>query len=241
LRGLHDFRMKPLLKRAAQAHLNFSDGTHGIAPDDFSTIYDVAPLYAANIDGTGQTIAIAGQSAVHASDQSRFRTNFNLSAQNLKQILVPGEQNPGIVDGDVDESNLDIQWAGAVARGATIDFVYSGDVQTSIDYIVDQNLAPVFSSSYGICEAYDLVDLPSTQMTAQQANAQGQTWVNASGDAGASDCDLAFTDFIAQSGLAVDAPASIPEVTGVGGSQFSDSGGTYWAARSNANSASALS
>jgi uncharacterized protein (TIGR03437 family) len=241
LRGLHDFRMKPLLKRTAQPRLNFSDGTHGIAPDDFSTIYDVAPLYAAGIDGTGQTIAIAGQSSVRASDQSRFRTNFNLSAQTVKQILVPGQQNPGIVEGDVDESDLDIQWAGAVARGATIDFVYSGDVQTSINYIVDQNLAPVFSSSYGICEAYDLVDLPSTQMTAQQANAQGQTWVNASGDAGAADCDLAFTDYYAQAGLAVDAPASIPEVTGVGGSQLNDVGGTYWAAKSNANSASALS
>ena len=241
LRGLHDFRMKPLGKRVAKPQLNFSDGTHGIAPDDFSIIYDVAPLYAAGIDGTGQTIAIAGQSAVHASDQSRFRTTFNLSAQTLKQILVPGEMNPGIVDGDVDESSLDIQWAGAVARNAVIDFVYSGDVQTSIDYIVDQNLAPVFSASYGACEAYDQVDLPSTQMTAQQANAQGQTWVNAAGDAGAADCDEEFVDFIAQSGLAVDAPASIPEVTGVGGSQFNDTGGHYWAANSNANSASALS
>ncbi len=241
LRGLHDFRMKPLGKRLAKPLLNFSDGTHGIAPDDFSTIYDVAPLYAAGIDGTGQTIAIPGQSAIHASDQSRFRTTFNLSTQTLKQILVPGEMNPGIVDGDVDESSLDIQWAGAVARNAVIDFVYSGDVQTSIDYIVDQNLAPVFSSSYGACEAFDLVDLPSTQMTAQQANAQGQTWVNASGDAGAADCDQQFVDFFAQSGLAVDAPASIPEVTGVGGSQFNDAGGNYWSTTNSATSSSALS
>lgn len=241
LRGLHDFRRKPLLNRVAAPRLNFSDGTHGMAPDDFSIIYDVAPLYAAGIDGTGQTIAIAGQSQVHASDQSRFRTTFGLSAQTLNQILVPGQQNPGIVDGDVDESDLDIQWAGAVARNAIIDFVYSGDVQTSIDYIVDQNLAPVFSASYGACEAYDQVDLPSTQMTAQQANAQGQTWVNAAGDAGAADCDAQFVDFYAQSGLAVDAPASIPEVTGVGGSQFNDASGNYWSRTSTATSASALS
>ena len=245
LHGLNDFRMKARLKRTTQPHLNFSDGTHGIAPDDFATIYDLTPLYSAGIDGTGQTIAIAGQSAIHASDQSRFRTTYNLTAQTVNQILVPGEQNPGIVDGDVDESNLDVQWAGAVARKATIDFVFAGDVETSIMYIVDQNLAPVFSASYGICEAYDLIDLvgpaPSTQGLAQQANAQGQIWVNAAGDAGAADCDIAFTDFIAQSGLAVDAPASIPEVTGVGGSQFNDAGHTYWAANNNANSASALS
>jgi uncharacterized protein (TIGR03437 family) len=241
LHGLHDFRLKPYAKRLAQPRLNFSDGTHGIAPDDFATIYDVAALYSAGIDGTGQTIAIAGQTDILSTDQPRFRTKFNLTPQTVKKILVPGEMNPGIVDGDIDEANLDIEWAGAVARGATIAYVFSGDVQTSINHIVDNDIAPVFSASYGICEAYDLIDLPSTQMTAQQANAQGQTWVNASGDAGAADCDQSFSDAVAQSGLAVDAPASIPEVTGVGGSQFNDNGGNYWAARSNANSASALS
>lgn len=239
LHGLHDFKMKPHAKQATR--LNFTDGSHGIAPDDFATIYDVAALYSAGIDGTGQNIAIAGQTAIIGSDQTRFRTNYGLSPQTVKTVLVPGEANPGVVAGDIDEASLDIEWAGAVARGATILYVYSGDVQTSINYIVDQNAAPVFSASYGICEAFDLVDLPSTQMTAQQANAQGQTWVNASGDAGASDCDQAFTDSIAQAGLAVDAPASIPEVTGVGGSQFNDGGGSYWTARNNANSASAVS
>ena len=241
LHGLHDFRLKPYAKRSTQPHLNFSDGTHGIAPDDFATIYDVAALYAAGIDGTGQTIAIAGQTAILTSDQPRFRSKYNLASQTVKQILVPGETNPGIVPGDIDEANLDIEWAGAVARNATIAYVFSGDVQTSINHIVDNNVAPVFSASYGICEAYDLIDLPSTQMTAQQANAQGQTWVNASGDAGAADCDPSFGAAVAQSGLAADAPATIPEVTGVGGSQFNDGGGTYWAAKSNPNSASALS
>jgi uncharacterized protein (TIGR03437 family) len=242
IRGLHDFRRTPRLHKSAKNALyNFSDGTHGMVPDDFATIYDVAPLYAAGIDGTGQKIVIAGQTAIIPSDLQRFRSRFNLSAQTVQQVLAGGATDPGVVDGDIDEANLDIQWAGAVARKATIVYVYSGDVQTSIEWAIDNNLAPVISASYGICEAYDLVDSPATQATAQQGNAQGQTWLNASGDAGATDCDNAFSAPLAQAGLAVTSPADIPEITGVGGSQFNDGSGNYWAAANNTNLSSALS
>ena len=39
-----------------------------------------------------------------------------------------------------------------MARNATIIFVYSTDVMTSVQYAIDQNLAPVVSISYGDCE-----------------------------------------------------------------------------------------
>ena len=50
-------------------------------------------------------------------------------------------------------------------------------------------MAPVISMSYGLCEQADMVDLPGYQAVAQQANAQGITWLNAAGDAGATDCE----------------------------------------------------
>jgi len=242
IRGLHDFRRTPRLRKSAKNPLyNFTDGTHGMVPDDFATIYDVNPLYSAGIDGTGQKIAIIGQTAIIPSDLQQFRTRFHLSAQTVQQVLAGGETDPGVVDGDIDEANLDIQWAGAVARNATIVYVYAGDVDTATEWAIDNNLAPVISASYGICEAYDLVDLPATQAEAQQANAQGQTWLNASGDAGATDCDPAFSGAVAQAGLQIDSPSDIPEVTAVGGSQFNDGSGNYWAQSNNSNFASALS
>ncbi len=242
IRGLHDFRRERRLTKSRKSpDYNFTDGTHGMVPDDFATIYDVAALYAAGIDGTGQKIAIVGQTDIVPSDLTQFRNKFHLPAQNVQQVLAAGETDPGVVDGDIEEANLDIQWAGAVARNATIVYVYAGDVETAIEWAIDQNLAPVISASYGICESYDLVDLPATQAMAQQANAQGQTWVNSSGDAGATDCDPGFVSTVAQAGLAVDSPSDIPEVTGVGGSQFNDAGGNYWAASNHTNSASALS
>jgi uncharacterized protein (TIGR03437 family) len=239
-RGLHDFHPKPRLKRPARPEMTTSPNTHHLAPDDLATIYNIAPLYQAGVDGTGQSIVIVGQSAIQESDITAFRNNFNLSAPNLKQVLVPGQRSPGVVPGDVDEANLDIEWSGAVARNATIVFVYSNDVWQSAMYAVDQNLAPVLSMSYGGCEQADLVDLPAFQALAQQANAQGMTWFAATGDSGGADCEDQGAS-TAQNGLAVDIPAAIPEVTAMGGSEFNDQGGAYWSATNTANGASALS
>ncbi len=246
IRGLNDFRMKPRLRpapanktSAARPRYTDSQGYHEIAPDDFATIYDVAPLYAAGINGTGQKIAVAGQIEVNLSDIEQFRSQFNLPANDPQMLLVPGSRNPGNdpSSGDLAESDLDLEWAGAVARNATVIFVYSSDVMTSVQYAIDQALAPVVTVSYGSCE----LETSASEYNAfvqwgQQANAQGITWFAASGDDGAADCDDSQNP-----GLAVDLPGSVPEVTSVGGTEFVEGSGHYWNPINNANGASALS
>ncbi len=237
VRGLHDFRMKARLHAHANPHFNASDGEHFLAPDDVATIYNVAPLYAAGINGSGQTIVVAGQTVVNLSDINTFRSTYNLSSNPPETMLVPGNKSPGISQGDLAEADLDLEWSGALARSATILYVYAPDVMTAVQYAIDQNLAPVLSSSYGLCELETAsTDMASMRAWAQQGNSQGITWVNASGDAGGADCDDNQNP-----GLSVDAPASIPEVTGVGGTEFNEGSGNFWAATNNANSASALS
>ncbi len=241
IRGLNDFRIKPRL-RSSLAKPDYTTGpgrTHYLAPDDFATIYDVTPLYAAGINGAGQKIAIAGQIEINLSDIEQFRTQFNLPANDPQTLLVPGSRNPGNdpTSGDLGESDLDLEWSGAVARNANIIFVYSTDVMTSVQYAIDQNLAPVVSVSYGSCE----LETSSSESSAfvqwaQQANAQGITWFAASGDDGAADCDDSQNP-----GLAVDLPGSVPEVTSVGGTEFIEGTGTFWNTTNNANGASALS
>ena len=242
IRGLNDFRLKPKNLRKASPQYT-TRGAHYVVPDDFATIYDVTPLYNASpaINGTGQSLVIVGQTAINTSDITNFRNTFNLPAISLRQVLVPGP-NPGvqIQSGDLAESDLDIEWSGAVARDATIIFVYSPDVFTSFIYAVDQDLAKVISMSYGACEYYDLVDLPTYQNAAQQANAEGITWIASAGDSGAADCEDPGA-VIAQDGLAVDVPGSIPEVTSVGGTEFNEQGGTYWSSTNTSTLASAMS
>jgi len=237
--GLHDFRLKPrFIARPARPDNNGGDGEHQIVPDDFATIYDVAPLYNENIDGTGQKLVIVGQTDVNASDIETFRSKYGLPANDPKMILVPPD--PGFSQDDLPEADLDLEWSGAVARKASIIFVYSSDVNVSLMQAIDQAYAPVISMSYGGCEGGDLIDLPIYQSQALQANAEGITWFNAAGDSGAGDCEDQNA-LIAQDGLAVDAPASVPEVTAMGGSEFNEGNGNYWNSVNTATGASAIS
>jgi uncharacterized protein (TIGR03437 family) len=239
-RGLHDFRLKPRsIRREIDPEMTTGGGSHRIAPDDLATIYDISPLYQAGIDGSGQKIAVVGQTDINLSDIQTFRSKFNLPPSDPQQILVPRHPNPGIT-GDLDEADLDLEWSGAIARNATIVYVYSDDVVASVFYAIDRNLAPVISMSYGFCEQGNLFELPIFQSMAQQGNAQGITWLTASGDTGAADCDPQDAA-VAQNGLAVDAPASVPEITSLGGTEFNEQGGSYWSGANTANGASALS
>lgn len=255
---LHNFSPKPraIVKKvsaeAADPHFTSSvSGSHFVAPGDFATIYDVGPLYTAGFDGTGQSIAIVGQSTVNAADLANFRSASGLAAKVPQYVLVPSTSTATRCSGDEGESDLDIEWSGAVAKNANIIFVYAGlvgsdtcasrtnSVWEALQTAVDNNVAPVISTSYGFCESGLGLSFTNTlRGWAQQANSQGQTIMSASGDDGAADCDFQVTS--ATQGIAVDAPASIPEVTGMGGSEFTgDAEGTasngnvaatqYWA------------
>ena len=235
IRGLDDFRLEPMSVKISKVSpkYNGGSGTHYLAPDDWTTIYNVNSLYQSGIDGTGQKIAVVGQTDFSMADIQTFRTKFNLPA-NTPQVVLVG-RDPGTT-GDVIEAVLDLEWVGAVARNATIYYVNSTDVFTSAQYVINQNLAPVISMSYGGCEAQNSSSLESL---AQQANAQGITWLASSGDSGAAACDSSSAT-AATHGLAVNIPASFPEVTAIGGTTFAEGAGSYWSPSSTANFASAL-
>ena len=102
---------------------NFSNGSclYGVGPYDFATIYNVQPLWTAGINGTGQTIAIVGESNINIQDVADFRSMFGLPVNNPNVVL--NGPDPGI-QGDESEADIDVQWSGAVAPNATIDFVF---------------------------------------------------------------------------------------------------------------------
>lgn len=103
--------------------------------------------------------------------------------------LVPNTRDPGTRTSDEQHSDLDLEWASVVAPRARLQFVYSYDVIDAVQYAVDENLAPILAMSYGECEVSPSTsDAQTIRTWARQANAQGITWVAASGDSGAAGC-----------------------------------------------------
>jgi len=92
-------------------------------------------------------------------------------------------------------------------------------------YAIDQKLAPVISFSYAGCEPNESSSgEKNVRAMAQQANAEGITWVVSAGDDGSAMCD---TTWPVTHGLAVSVEAATPEITGVGGTEFPNDS-TFW-------------
>ncbi len=273
--SLHNFRRRALhkvggmitaspqangVKPALSTTCNSGGGTpnfacYVVAPADFATIYNSEALWnsttpvPAGIDGTGQIIAIVGDSNINCEDVTNFRNFFGLpvstassnndctQATSNVQVILDGP-DPGLNNNnDEVEADLDVEWSGAVAKGAHIDFVASQDTDVSLgidlsaEYIIDNNLAPVMSESFGDCEANLLNGGNSFYSTLwEQAAAQGITAIVSAGDSGAASCDDDNFTTVSANGLAVSGLASTPFNVAVGGTDFNDftNQTTYW-------------
>jgi hypothetical protein len=209
---------------------------YAVGPGDFQKIYNV-PYTPGTVDGTGVTIAIVQDSNINIADVTSFRSLFGLPANfSTSNIILngpdPGIQGPDSVTGDEIEADLDVQWAGAVAPGATVDLVVSQDslsigtagIDLSAIYIIDNNIAPIMSESFGSCEAG--LGTAGEQFYIklwQQASAQGITVILPSGDSGSAACDPAAAPAnqdVATQGLSVSGLASTAYNVAIGGTDF---------------------
>jgi hypothetical protein len=215
-----------------------SSNCYAVGPADFATIYNTAPLLSGSpkIDGTGQGIAIVGQSNINPQDVIDFRNIFGLPLNFSASNIILNGPDPGINSLE-SEADLDVEWSGAVAPGARIDFVTSAETETtsgihlSALYIVDHNLDPVMSESFGGCEQGLGVALNNFYNSLwEQAAAQGITVILSAGDGGSAGCDDFNAAAVASHGLAVSGFASTPFDVAVGGTDFNQVGRepTFW-------------
>jgi len=231
---------------------NGTKNFYGVGPADFATVYNSKSLIAGGNDGTGQTIAVVGETNINVADVQAFRQMFGLSANFDSTNIILNGEDPGITStGEETEADLDVQWAGAVAPGASVKFIVSASTPASqgIDlsalYIIEKNFAGVLSESYGNCEsALGSGGNAFYNSVWEQAAAQGITVILSSGDGGSAGCDDFNTATYASMGLAVSGLASTPYNVALGGTDFDDvnKGATYWSPTNNAtNGLSALS
>src|ERR1035438_4133475 len=153
IQGLDDFRPKAPkhpFKQVAPSFTASGPYCPCLLPGDIATIYDINPLYKSGFTGLGQLIAVIGQANILMSDIETFRSAIGLSKNDPQLVLVPGSAVPDFTDQD--EATLDLEYSGSIAQAASIKFVYSTNVDNSVQYAIDQNLAPVVTFSYGACE-----------------------------------------------------------------------------------------
>ena len=236
--GLSDF--KPHSHLIAKPALTASSGSHYLTPGDINTIYDLKPLLASAVNGTNITIGVMGQTTISLADVAAFRSAAGLPA-NVPNVSYTA--NLGVSANDLPEAQLDVEWSGAIAPNATIDYIATSSALTSLQNAIANIASPpkILTISYGLCEQdADAGTFYVFDQYFQQAGTQGQTIISSAGDSGATDCD--YTSFPqAADGLAADFPASSPNVTGIGGTSFNEGSGNYWNTANASDDSSALS
>ena len=227
--GVHDFLPVPVARGQLAPNLG-TGGAHYLAASDYATIYDINPLYSGGINGTGQTIAIVGTCNIDTTVVQSFRALMGLPANNTS-VVVAGQAPPACTGDQLVEPYLDVEWSGAVATNANVVLVIATDIGEAANYIVNNNLAPVVSTSFSSCEADNLSGGNAFWANLwEQAASNGITSLVSSGDWGAAGCDDQDTETMAVNGLGINGICSTPYSVCVGGSELNDfsNPSQYW-------------
>jgi hypothetical protein len=227
LRGVHDFQLRPATKRPRPSPAYLEDagagtGTLTLGPADFGAICDLESLDSAGVTGAGQSIGVVGASEFNDADIAAFRTTFALDPSRMPvRDLVPSSGTPVVLSvGYFNETELDLEWSGAVASEATVHYVYTGNNRgygpyDAIVWAIEEGTYPVVTSSYGGCEqSLTPNEGIYLETLGDAASIEGVTLLNAAGDWGPAACDseLDTTEKAASLGEWIRWPASIPSV-----------------------------
>ena len=206
----------PLVYREASLS---SPGSPPYVPADIRKAYDFTPLYSRGINGSGTRIAIidAYGDPNLSSDLASFNSLTTLPTAQVNLYYpdgTPTQRNSGWAV----ETALDVEWAHAMAPGATIDNIVAfnsntGSVFDAIAFVAN-NLRneTVLSMSFGQSESnYPTTGsytVPNTHQLFVTITGHGTAAFASSGDSGAGSC------------CNVQYPASDPLVAAVGGTSL---------------------
>jgi subtilase family serine protease len=196
-------------------------GQAAYTADQIASAYGFSGFYSSGNKGKGQTVGLYELEPYSASDIAAYQSCYGTHAQ-VSNIEVDGGAGSGP---GVGEAALDIEQSIGLAPEANF-VVYEAPNSSSSspgsgyydnwNAVVTQDRARVVSASWGQCEPLESDSDAAAEATLfQEAAAQGQSIISASGDQGSEDCNNQTV--LPDPSLAVDDPSSQPFVTGVGG------------------------
>ena len=208
--------------RACGAARSQARANSAYTASQFASSYRFSTLYRRGDRGGSVTVAIYELEPNARSDIAAYQACYHTQAA-VSYVKVDGGAGSGNGQG---EAALDIEQVIGLAPRAHL-LVYQGPNSNSAgpgsgpydvyNKIVSQDRAAVVSTSWGVCEPNLGRSAAAAENTLfQEAAAQGQTVVSASGDSGSEGC-YGQLGFDVPNKLAVVDPASQPMVTGVGG------------------------
>jgi Transport and Golgi organisation 2/Subtilase family len=215
------------------------------SPGQLRTAYHLPAVYAKGITGKGETIVIVDSfgSPTIKSDLTTFDRHYGYPAPPAFKIITPAGKIPAFTDnadmsGWAGETTLDVEYAHSLAPGASILLVETPVSETegvtgfpqivkAEEYVINHHLGAVISQSFSATEETfkNYAQLKPLRAAILDADSHNVTVLAASGDAGASDYELNGSDYYTR--RVTSWPDSDPLVTGVGGTQLKQSGGSY--------------
>jgi len=205
--------------------LEAANDQQGFFPNNIQSAYSVP----STLDGTGITIGILEFSNGYAEDDIKaFWSSFSIPRPTVEFVSVDGTPNDGGTSSQDLECTLDVEWAGAIAPGATLvvyeasagssDQAFGLSVLKNLRYVLNDSAhqPSVATISYGDGETrFAPATMEAWDSTILEMNAKGITVFVASGDQGAYGLHGVGLPI-----RHVDAPANCPHAVAVGGTHL---------------------
>lgn len=209
----------------------------GLTPDALLRTYNIAPLRESGYTGKGVTVVVFAFDGFDQADLDMFATTFNLPAFTPEVV---GGQPPSRRG----EATMDLQAIHAVAPEAkkvlvnanpTVEGAGAYEKIAAMMEDVDARYPGAvwsFSIGWGCDKLITAADLVPVRSALAKAQANGATAFDASGDLAGLECKggQEWSSPPSEDNIGLDAVASMPEMTNVGGTTLSTDSAGNWLA-----------
>lgn len=215
--------------------LEVPDG--GLSPTQLLNAYNATPLVEEGFTGRGQTVVVYAFDGFVQQDMDAFTSTSGLPPLEVEVV-------GGMPERRVGEANMDLQVIHAIApeaklvlvnaRSTTANsgggaFVKLGQLMESVDQQFPGAIWS-FSIGWGCDRLFTAADFAPVRAALSAALKNGTTAFNASGDLAGLECKggKRFSEPPTPDDVGVDAVASLPEMTAIGGTKLSTDADGRW-------------